>query len=99
MRSRPFTVRVLSPAPRERWTSVLRASSEATIFQTPEWLDACCAGGGFEDESRLYETSDGRQIVVPMVRPRPFPHLRPARSMPDGWGFGGGIAPGRIRPE
>jgi hypothetical protein len=78
---------------------VLGTSEEATIFQTPEWLDACCAGGGFEDASRLYEIADGREIVVPMVRPKRLTAVRPTRSMPDGWGYGGVIAPGRVGPE
>jgi hypothetical protein len=92
-------IRVRSPAPRDSWAAVLRESSEATIFHTPEWLDACCSAGGFEDASRLYETADGRQLVVPVVRPRRLGATRPARSMPDGWGYGGAIAPGRLRPE
>jgi hypothetical protein len=91
-------VRVLSPAPRDKWRSVLEASSEATIFHTPEWLDACCAAGGFDDASRLYETGDGRQIIVPMVR-APRPMLQTTWSMPDGWGFGGAIGPGQVVPE
>jgi GNAT acetyltransferase-like protein len=90
---------VLTPVPRDIWASVLQASAEATIYQTPEWLDACCAGGEFQDASRLYETGDGRQIIVPMVRPGGRVLLRVARSMPNGWGFGGAIAPGRVRPE
>jgi GNAT acetyltransferase-like protein len=95
--SRPF--RVLSPAPRADWRAVLETSSEASIFQTPDWLDACCQAGGFEDASRLYETREGRQIVFPMVRPKGPALIRAARSMPDGWGFGGAIAPGRVRRE
>jgi Acetyltransferase (GNAT) domain len=98
-RAAAIPVPAVSPAPRESWASVLQASSEATIFQTPAWLDACCAGGGFEDASRLYETADGRRIVLPMVRPKHLARLRPSRSMPDGWGFGGAIAPGELRPE
>lgn len=92
-------MRVHSPAPRDRWESVLEASPEATIFQTPEWLESCCAAGGFADASRLYEMSDGRQIVFPVVRPRRFASMRPARSMPDGWGFGGLIAAGGVWPQ
>lgn len=65
-------VGVHSPAPRDRWESVLEASPEATIFQTHGWLDSCCAASGFVDASRRYEMSDGHQIVFPMVRPRPF---------------------------
>jgi Acetyltransferase (GNAT) domain len=78
---------------------VLGASEEATIFQTPVWLEACCAAGGFEDASRLYEMADGREIVTPMVRPKRLAAVRPTRSMPDGWGYGGVIAPGRVGPE
>jgi hypothetical protein len=78
----------------------LEASTEATIYHTPEWLDACCAAGGFDDASRLYETADGRQIIIPMVRHRaPRPMLQTTWSMPDGWGFGGAIAPGRVVSE
>jgi Acetyltransferase (GNAT) domain len=89
--------RVLSPAPRDAWASVLKASAEATIFHTPEWLDACCVAGDFEDASRLYERQDGRQIVIPMVRHRGRRALRTTWSMR--WGSGGAIAPGRVTPE
>jgi Acetyltransferase (GNAT) domain len=93
------SARVLSPAPRDAWASVLKASAEATIFHTPEWLEACCVAGGFEDASRLYERQDGRQIVIPMVRHRGRRALRTTWSMPDGWGSGGAIAPRRVTPE
>lgn len=91
--------RVLSPAPREAWASVLDASAEGTVYHTPEWLDACCVSAGVEDASRLYETVDGRQIVVPMVRPKGAKRLATTRSMPDGWGLGGAIAPGRLTAQ
>jgi hypothetical protein len=77
----------------------LQASAEATIYQTPAWLDACCASGDLEDVSRLYEMLDGRQIVIPMVRRRGGRRWGTTRSMPDGWGFGGAIATGRLAPE
>jgi hypothetical protein len=88
--------RVLSPAPRDAWANVLDASAEATIFHTPEWLDACCAVTGAEDASRLYEAENGRQMVVPMVRSAGGKRLATTRSMPHGWGHGGAIAPGRL---
>ena len=84
------SVHVVSPAPREAWTAVWEASAEATIFQRPEWLDACCRVGGFEDVSRLYETSDGERIVFPLARSgASWPASRTTWSMPVGWGVGG----------
>jgi hypothetical protein len=63
-------------------------------------MDACCAHGRFEDASRLYETTDGRQIVVPMVRRRALGRrLATAWSMPDGWGLGGAVGSAPVGPE
>jgi hypothetical protein len=88
---------VLAPAPRSAWRSVLDASEEATAYHTPEWLDAACESGGFEDASRLYETSDGRQIVLPMLRRAgAIPALSANWSMPANWGFGGIVSSGRV---
>jgi hypothetical protein len=85
-------VSVRSPIPREEWNSVLEGSPEATVFHTPEWIDACCEATGLENVSRLYETADGARIVFPMVQRRaPRPMLRTIRSLPDGWGFGGAV--------
>src|SRR5919201_2089718 len=87
---------VRTPAPRSAWRSVLDASEEATAYHTPEWLDAACESGGFEDASRLYETADGRQIVLPMLRrARAIPALSANWSMPANWGYGGIVSPGR----
>jgi hypothetical protein len=88
---------VISPAPREAWLSVWEASAEATIFHRPEWLDACCATGGFDDVSRLYETLDGARIVFPLVRSRSSrPAWRGTWSMPVGWGLGGAFGSRRM---
>jgi hypothetical protein len=86
--SRP-SLKATCPAPRNAWVEVWEASSEATIFHRPEWLEACCATDGAEDVSRLYEAPDGRRIVFPLVRHRGGPLRRGAWSLPVGWGLGG----------
>ena len=82
--------RCTSPAPRDAWTELVRTTPDALVFQTPEWTDCLCAAGRYRDASRLYETRDGRRLLVPMVRRAgmawPF---RLEASLPYGWGFGG----------
>ena len=91
---------VLTPAPKSAWKSITESSAEATCFQSPEWLDAACEVGNFEDASRLYEYSDGRRLVLPMLRePSPIPGLTAEWSMPSGWGYGGPVSSGRLRSE
>jgi len=93
-------VSVHSPVPREAWNSALEASPEATVFHTPEWIDACCEATGLENASRLYETADGARLVLPMVQRRaPRSMLRTIRSLPDGWGFGGAVGSRRVMRE
>jgi hypothetical protein len=71
------------------------ASADALAFHTPAWLDAICESGRYEDASRLYETSDGEPLVVPLVRRSGLPRaLAVEASLPYGWGFGG-IVTGR----
>jgi hypothetical protein len=90
-------VRVRTPAPRSAWRSVLDTTDEATAYHTPEWLDAACEAGGFEDVSKLYEGPDARQIVLPVLRRRsPIPGMSTDWSMPPNWGYGGIISSGRI---
>lgn len=93
-------VDTISPAPREVWKRVLESSEEAGVFQTPAWLDCICATGSYEDASRLYETRDGRQLVLPMVRRTRLPaRLATEASLPANWGPGGLVAPGRVRAD
>ena len=88
--TRARSVRIVSPAPSDVWTSVWEASAEATIFHRPEWLEACCQTAGFENVSRLYETADGERFVLPLARSRSVRGTwRTAWSIPMGWGFGG----------
>ncbi|MFL5576944.1 MAG: GNAT family N-acetyltransferase [Gemmatimonadaceae bacterium] len=89
-----------SPAPRDVWTGILAESPDALAFQTPVWLDCICETGGYEDVSRLYETSDGGQLVLPMVRrTRLLGALAIESSLPAGWGFGGFVTRAATRPE
>ncbi|WP_241385398.1 GNAT family N-acetyltransferase [Rhodococcus sp. CH91] len=98
-------VRVTTPAPRDAWREIARADPSTGPSQIPEWLECACASEGWIDASRLYETREGRRMVVPLVR-RPavrFPSL-PARldiyaSMPHGWSVGGILAPGGVTVE
>src|SRR2546421_6087150 len=97
----PATIgHVLSPAPRDAWEEVLRSDPFALETQSPAWTDAMQAAGGFEDASRLYETRDGRLLVLPMGRRS---RARGAAviegSNPPGWGVGGLLAPSGATPE
>jgi hypothetical protein len=84
----------VSPAPRDAWTALVGGTEDALVFQTPAWTDCLCATGRYRDASRLYETRDGRRLLVPMVRRAgvAWP-LRLEASLPYGWGFGGIVAP------
>ncbi|GLQ53553.1 GNAT family N-acetyltransferase [Devosia nitrariae] len=86
------------PVPREIWRSVIAADPDAMPSQSPEWIDAVCAGGLWQDVSRLYVSETGRRIVLPLVRIGPGPLARLA-SPRRGWGYGGLIAEGGVSAE
>jgi glycogen(starch) synthase len=89
--SQPGAARVLSPVPRDVWREALTADRTAVPTQTPEWVDWLCRNRGFRDASRLYEFTDGRRLVLPMVS-RSTAGLRVTEeSMPYGFGYGGGL--------
>jgi hypothetical protein len=91
---------VLSPAPREVWNEVARTDPDVLVTQTPEWLDSICEYVNCRDASILYETSDGRQLIMPMVRhDRLAGGLRTQWSMPHSWGTGGIIGTGGVQAE
>ncbi len=91
--SRTRRLHVTSPVPREVWREVLKSDAGSLVTQTPVWLDCICAMGGYEDASRLYETPEGRQLVLPMVRRKHLPEaLTTVASLPYSWGFGGLVA-------
>ena len=90
---------VVTPAPRDRWRGVFAASEESYPSQSPAWLECVLAGGGFEDASRLYVLDDGRELILPLLRPRGLAGaVRALESLPARWGFAGLIAPSRVRP-
>src|SRR5215218_8718095 len=93
-----YTVTV--PAPRPDWREAFLADPNAQAFHSPEWVDAVCATGGFEDVSRIYETPDGRRLVLPMVRRSYFGGaLSHQASLPPDWGIGGVLSRSPISPE
>ena len=88
-----------APAPRETWRRALASDPWATVYQTPEWIDAICKAGGYTDGSRLYELADGRIGVLPLVRrAHALTRLTTQASPPPYWGTGGLVAPGGVRP-
>jgi hypothetical protein len=79
---------------------MVAADPEASVFQTPEWSACVCDAGGYVDSSRLYETSTGRRLLLPMVRARGRAGpLASEASMPKFWGAAGLVSPGQLHPE
>ncbi len=92
-------VRVSAPVPADVWRSVAAADPSTMPFQTPIWRDCVRAGSGWQDASRLYELPGGRQLVMMAARRR-VPGLPAVEaSWPHGWGTGGVLAAGGLRPD
>jgi GNAT acetyltransferase-like protein len=87
-------LRVTTPAPRSIWRELLSSDGDCLVSQSPEWVDALCADGRYEDASRCYETRQGTRLVLPLVRRTgPWPsRFAPQASMPHAWGMGGLVA-------
>jgi hypothetical protein len=87
-------LRVHQRAPRDHWRAVLADDPLALPEHTPEWIDAVCAAGTFTDATRLYEFTDGRRFVLPLVR-RSGPQGIGGwlSSLPQSSGWGGLIGP------
>src|SRR5437588_11864755 len=73
---------MVSPAPRDVWSYILKSSPEALAFHTPEWLDCNCAGGPYEDASLGYVTVDDRILILPLVRRKWLPTPLTTESSP-----------------
>jgi len=90
------TVRVTTPVPTRVWAAVAAADPSTMPFHTPAWRECVSSGSGWRDASRLYELPGERQLVLMMAR-------RPGRlvqaSWPEGWGSGGVLAAGGVRPD
>ena len=93
-------VTVGAAVPRTLWRELHEADPAAVPTQAPEWTDCLVAAGGYQDASRLYEMPDGRMGLLPLVR-RTYPKGGPAivQSMPNGWGYGGLVAPYGVTPD
>jgi Acetyltransferase (GNAT) domain len=74
---------------RDVWRRVLALDETAVASQTPEWMDATCMAGGYQDVTRAYTTGDGHLLVLPLARSRLPGAAGVAGSMPFGWGTGG----------
>jgi hypothetical protein len=80
---------------RQEWADIVAGDPSALPEQTPEWTDAICASAGYRDAARLYELSDGRRFVLPMVARRgPLGAGRQLWSFPPAWGIGGPVGAG-----
>jgi hypothetical protein len=92
---------VTSPVPVGAWREVFASAPRALPTQTPAWIRCVCAVDDYDDASRLYETADGRRLVLPLVRRRTFvPALSRHAALPVGWGPGGLLGEGgTVRPE
>jgi Acetyltransferase (GNAT) domain len=94
---------VRSPAPRDVWDRLVASDPRSLPSQTPAWTDVVCSVDGLQDASRLYETTDGRLLVLPLVRRRLLGMPLAEASLPHGWGPGGLVAgdgvvlPGDVR--
>ena len=88
-------MRVISPAPPERWQAAYAADREAIPYQSPQWTQALCADRLYADASRCHETAEGRTMVLPLVRRRSVPdRLATAGSLP--MTLGGLVADGPV---
>lgn len=85
--ARPFAV--TSPVPADVWAEVLASCPAALPSQTPTWMRCVCAVDGYEDVSRLYQTADGRRLVLPLVQRSRLGRTGAAASLPIGWGPAG----------
>jgi Acetyltransferase (GNAT) domain len=92
-------VRVSTPVPTDVWQKVASADPSTMPFQTPAWRDCVCAGSHWHDASRLYELGGERRLVLMAAR-RSGPGLPAVEaSWPHGWGTGGVLAAGGVRPD
>jgi CelD/BcsL family acetyltransferase involved in cellulose biosynthesis len=91
---------VTSPAPRAVWQDLINSDPEAIPYQTPAWLDCICAAGRYADASRLYESPEGKQLVLPMVRTKGLPALLTTEAtLPHAWGIGGLVSADAINAD
>lgn len=89
-------MRVVTPAPRDAWREVLESDPTAFVYQTPEGIDAICAGTNLRDASRLYEFDHGRRLILPLYGRRGVPRPLAVERSPL---VGSLISSGAVRVE
>jgi CelD/BcsL family acetyltransferase involved in cellulose biosynthesis len=93
---------------RSGWREVAASHPDLAACHLPEWLDSICEVGPFRDATRLYETADGRRLVLPLVRRSGLPSaVGLYESWPPFWegardsggllGEGGKVTPDDVR--
>ncbi len=88
-----------SPAPRDVWHHVARIDPQALVTQTPQWMDAMVETGVWSDASRWYVAADGRDLVLPIARRRAIGLRGFQSSFAEGWGMGGLLSSGPLKPS
>ena len=82
---RPRLRRVASGAQaRREWERAVLDRPDLAVTQLPAWLD-CMVGAGYHDATRLYESADGRRLVLPLARRGQLPGLGMSASWPMYW--------------
>ncbi|WP_210443331.1 GNAT family N-acetyltransferase [Nocardioides sp. SYSU D00065] len=88
------------PASRRDWHELVAADPDALPTQSPEWIRSVCAHGHYVDASTCYGLSDGRRVLLPLVRSaRRSGRLSTLDSMPPAWGFGGPLVEGGVTAD
>lgn len=88
-------MKVTTPAPRDRWRELLKASDTALPEHGPGWTDALCATGRYTDASRHYLVDSGNEVVLPLVARRgPAGFGGRTETFPPAWGIGGPVGSG-----
>ncbi len=89
--------RLAAPVSRTLWQQLLDDDPHALPSQSPQWVDAMVATGGWEDATIAMETAPERTVVLPLVRRRLGGRWAPHSSFIEGWGVGGVLAPSGVR--
>lgn len=91
---------VAGPVDRSAWRIAVKGDAHALVYHNPEWVDCLCATGGYVDATRMFESRDGRRMVIPMVSRRlPGTPWSVQWSMAPGWGTGGFVSADPLEPE
>ncbi|CAN5898470.1 hypothetical protein BH23ACT2_BH23ACT2_31020 [soil metagenome] len=91
---------VVTPAPPEAWSAIVRGDALAMPDHGRDWFTSMAVRGPWRDASRLYRLHDGGEVLLPLVtRAGPSRALTVAASPPTGCGFGGLVGDRARDPE